>query len=136
MVQSTTERVDNNISQERREELDRQLKEAISKYQHADSQQIDRRLAELDQEWDIERVIEVEAPLMIGLGAGLGLLHSPKWFGLSAVAASMVILHNTQGWYPLLPVFQRMGIRSQNDIEQERSALRVLRKDHEAYTRH
>lgn len=136
MIQSTTERVESNTSEAHREELDQQLRETISRYRNADRQQIDKRIAELDQEWDVERMIEVEAPLMIGLGAGLGLLRSPKWFGLSAAAAVMVILHNTRGWYPLLPIFQRMGIRSQNDIEQERSALRVLRKDHERYTRH
>lgn len=136
MLQSTTERVENNTSRAHREALDQQLRENIAKYIYADRRQIDDRIAELDQEWDLERVIEVEAPLMIGLGAALGLLHSPKWFGLSAFAAANVILHSTQGWYPLLPIFQSMGIRSQNDIEVERSALRVLRKDHRLYTKH
>ncbi|WP_166259385.1 hypothetical protein [Marinobacter salicampi] len=135
MFQSTTERVSNHTSEAQRRKLDQQLLDTIDEYRSASPYQISKRLAELDDEWDLERVIEIEAPLMIGLGAGLGLFHSPKWFGLSAAAAAMVILHNTQGWYPLLPLFQRMGIRSQNDIETERNALRVLRRDHEKYAR-
>lgn len=136
MLPSTIDRVAINTSQERRQLLDRQLKARITAYQGADRQRIDQRLAELDNEWDIERLIEVEAPLMIGLGATLGLLYNPKWLGLSAAAAAMVILHNLQGWYPLLPLFHRLGIRSQTDIEQERSALRVLRQDPQIYSRH
>lgn len=70
---------------------------------------------------------------MIGLGIALGLARGRKWFGLSAMAASMVILHGVQGWYPLLPLFRRLGVRSQNEIEEERHALRILRGDHETY---
>lgn len=96
-------------------------------------QAIERRLQELDREWNVERFIEIEAPLTIGLGIALGLSHDRKWFALSAAAAGMVVLHSLQGWYPLLPLFRRMGIRSQDEIEQERNALRVLRGDHASY---
>jgi hypothetical protein len=136
MLSTTTERVANNTSEEYRQQFEQQLRQNISRYMHADRQTIDRRIEELDREWNLERAIELEAPSMIALGVVLGLTHNRKWFGLSVFAASMVILHNTQGWYPLLRVFQRMGMRSQNDIEQERQALRVLRKDHLTYTRH
>lgn len=43
--------------------------------------------------------------IVIALGATLGLLQNRKWFALSGIATSMVVLHNTRGWYPLLPVF-------------------------------
>jgi hypothetical protein len=97
-------------------------------------------LRELDSEWNIERVIEVEAPTMISLGAALGFLAGRKWFSLSAMAASMVVLHNLQGWYPLLPLLlpllRKLGVRTQPEIEQERMALKVLRGDHQAYQPH
>ena len=129
----TTQRVEANTPGMINRQIEQQLQENISKYAHADRQQIDQRLQELDREWNVERLIETEAPLMIGLGLALGLAHDRRWFALSATAASMVIVHNLQGWYPLLPVFRRLGIRTQNEIEQERNALRVLRGDHEAY---
>jgi hypothetical protein len=136
MLSTTTERVARNTSPKYRQQFEQQLRENICRYMSAERHEIDQRLAELDREWNIERAIELEAPAMIALGAILGLTRSRKWFGLSVFAATMVIFHNTQGWYPLLRVFQRMGFRSQNDIEEERMALRVLRKDHLAYTRH
>ena len=63
----------------------------------------------------------------------LGFLAGRKWFSLSAMAASMVVLHNLQGWYPLLPLLRNLGVRTQQEIEQERMALKVLRGDHQAY---
>jgi hypothetical protein len=132
----TTQRVEANTAAVINQRYEERLRENIARYAHADRQAIDRRLSELDREWNTERLIETEAPLMIGLGIALGLAHNRRWFGMSALAAGMVILHNLQGWYPLLPVFRRLGIRSQNEIEQERNALRVLRGDHRAYQSH
>jgi len=136
MATRTFERVEVNTSQATRDKFDRMLTANISRFIHAGPAEIENRLAELDREWNVERLIEVEAPLMIGLGVVLGLAHSPKWFGLSAFAAGMVILHGVQGWYPLLPVFQSLGFRSENDIEQERNALRALHGDQQRFTHH
>lgn len=133
---STRHRSDKFRSATAREEAERQLRSRLSTHSRADPQQIDKRLRELDKEWDIERAIEVEAPLMIGLGALLGAVHSKKWYALSATAASMVIVHNTTGWYPLLPLFRKLGLRSQTEIETERNALRALRRDHKDVVRH
>lgn len=132
----TTQRVEANTPAVINQRFEERLRENIARYADGDRQAIDRRLSELDREWNTERLIETEAPLMIGLGIALGLAHHRRWFGVSALAAGMVILHNLQGWYPLLPVFRRLGIRSQNEIEQERNALRALRGDHHAYQSH
>jgi hypothetical protein len=139
MPVATTQRVENNTADSLERRFDEQLESNINKYAGAGVEEIDQRLRELDSEWNIERIIEIEAPTMIGLGAVLGATVSRSWFALSAMAASMVILHNMQGWYPMLPLFRRLGIRTQNEIEQERSALRALRGDYRAYqsqTRH
>lgn len=133
MLSTTTQRVELNTLPALNQRFEARLKESISRYVGADRQAIDQRLRELDREWDIERAIESEAPTMIGLGIALGVLHNRKWFAVSAIAASMVVLHNLQGWYPLLPLFRRLGLRTQQEIEQERIALKVLRGDHEAY---
>lgn len=135
MFAKTTQRVDANTSPEIKKRFRERLIANVNRFLGSDREAIDKRLKELDREWNVERAIELEAPLIIGLGAALGLLHNRKWFAVSGVAAGMVVLHNTKGWYPLLPVFQRMGLRSQKDIDTERNALRVLRKDHNLYTR-
>lgn len=136
MLSETTQRVERNTSPVLQRKFEKQLEDNVSRYIDADPQAINQRLRELDSEWNIERTIEAEAPTMIGLGIALGALSNRKWFAVSAMAASMVILHSLQGWYPLLPIFRRMGIRTQQEIEQERMALKVLRGDHDAYQAH
>jgi hypothetical protein len=37
--------------------------------------------------------------------------------------------HALQGWCPPLPVFRRLGFRTQYEIEQERYALKAIRGD-------
>jgi len=133
MLPATTRRVERNTSSSLNEQFRHQLAENVSHYIGARRHVIGRRLAELDSEWTIERVIETEAPATIALGITLGILRSPKWFAVSAFAAGMLLLHNIQGWYPLMPLLRRLGFRSQYEIEQERSALRVLRGDHKGY---
>lgn len=136
MFAKSTTQVHACTSPSMKERFRRRLVANVRGFINANHNEIDRGIEELDKEWSIERVIEVEAPAVIGVGAALGLLHSKKWFALSGIAAGMVLLHNTRGSYPLLPLFQRMGFRPQKDIEDERNALRVLRGDHKRYVRH
>ena len=37
--------------------------------------------------------------------------------------------HGVEGWCPPLPIFRRLGIRMQAEIEAERYALKALRGD-------
>jgi hypothetical protein len=126
MFPATTEKAERNTSAVAMQRFDQQLRENIARLKGADKQAIEQRLSELDREWNVERAIEVEAPSMILLGLALGSLSNRKWFAVSAMAASMVILHNLQGWYPLLPVFRAAGLRTAEEIEQERMALKAL----------
>lgn len=136
MLAPTTSRVENNSSEKINLTFQQDIKERINRYKGASPIAIDQRLDKLDREINIERAIELEAPMMIGLGVVLAALQDKRWAMLSAFAASMVIFHNLQGWYPLLPIFRRMGIRTQNEVEQEREALRILRGDHKKYFKH
>lgn len=136
MFAKTTTNIHSKTTPAMQERFRQKLVANVRRFINADPAAIDQRMKELDKEWSVERAIEVEAPAMIGLGATLGLLHNKKWFLLSGVAASMAVLHNTRGVYPMLPLFQRLGLRPQKDIEDERNALRVLRRDHERYVRH
>jgi hypothetical protein len=133
MLSATTQRVELNSAPLVNQKFEAQLRDNISRFAAADRQAIEQRLRELDSEWNIERFIETEAPTVIGLGIALGAALDRRWFALSVLAASMVIVHSVQGWYPLLPLLRRLGLRSQNEIEQERSALRVLLGEHQTY---
>lgn len=126
MFPATTEKTELNTSAAAMQRFDQEFRENIASFLSADREAVEQRLGELDREWNVERVIEIEAPTMILLGLALGSLSNRKWFAVSAMAASMVILHNLQGWYPLLPIFRSMGLRTAEEIEQERMALKVL----------
>jgi hypothetical protein len=96
---------------------------------------VERRLQELDREWDIERVIGTVAPAGILVGLTLGLARSRRFFGMPAAIAGFLILHGLQGWAPPLPLLRRLGFRTAEEIDEERYALRALRGDFEALPR-
>lgn len=95
----------------------------------ASTDEITERLEQLNHEWDFDRVLGAEAALMGLATLGLAVTLDRRLIALPAVVASMVSLHGVQGWCPLLPIFRRVGIRTQNEIDKERSALKALRGD-------
>ena len=86
-------------------------------------------MTRLDHEWNFDRVLETEASVMGLLGLMLGLTVNRRMLALPAVVSSMMILHATLGWYPLLPLFRRVGVRTQDEIDRERYALKAMRGD-------
>ena len=92
-------------------------------------EQIERRLRELDEEWDIERVLETGSSALTLTGLLLGMGVNRKWLLLSLAVQGFFMQHALQGWCPPLPVFRRMGVRTHYEIERERCALRALRGD-------
>jgi hypothetical protein len=112
----TADRINKNI--------DNNTEENIWKYQMQGFQSKNKRLKELDQEWDIERTLEATSALNVLIGLTLGLAVNKKWFLLSALSAGFMIQHSLQGWCPPLPVFRRLGIRTLNEINKEKEALR------------
>jgi hypothetical protein len=89
---------------------------------------IEERLRELDREWDIERVIESEGAATSLLGLLLG-ARDRRWLALPLFALSMMVVHAKHGFYPLLPLLRRSGVRTQREIGEERQALLALRGD-------
>ena len=92
---------------------------------------IRQRLRELDQEWDIERCLETGSATLTLTGLGLGTFVNKRWLLLSAIVQGFFLQHAVQGWCPPLPVFRRMGVRSQREIEAERHALKALLGEYE-----
>jgi len=121
----TAERVNARIGQQTRMNI-----EYFSR--HPD--QIDERLAELDREWDIERVLEANAAAFALTGTALGLMGRKRWLLLPTVVTGFLLQHAVQGWCPPMPVFRRMGVRTAQEIEAERYALKYLRGDFDDQT--
>ena len=95
---------------------------------------IARRLEELDREWDIERTLEANAATVTLVSLGLGFTVDRRWFAFPVVVAAFLLQHALQGWCPPLPFFRRRGVRTEREINLERTALRILRGDFQPTT--
>lgn len=92
---------------------------------------INKRLSELDKEWDIERTLEANAAAIALVGLGLGTFVSKKWYVLPAVVTGFLLQHALQGWCPPVPFFRFKGVRTAEEIHREKYALKALRGDFE-----
>lgn len=129
MFPSTADRVPTNTADEINEQIREQTAANVARYSAASRWEIERRLQELDDEWDIERTIEANASSLILAGLGLGTFVDRKFFLLPAAVAAFLLQHALQGWCPPIPILRRLGFRTQSEIEEERYALKVLRGD-------
>ena len=88
-----------------------------------------RRIRELDEEWDIERVLEAHASTLSLFGMGMGAFVDRRFFALPAIIMGFLLQHAMQGWCPRVPLLRRLGFRTAWEMEEERYALKVLRGD-------
>ncbi|HWL94293.1 MAG TPA: hypothetical protein VNT79_12240 [Phycisphaerae bacterium] len=86
---------------------------------------ISRRLRELDEEWDVERVLETGSSALSLFGLGMSILRSRKWLILPLAVQSFFLQHALQGWCPPLPVIRRLGFRTAQEIDFERCTLKA-----------
>jgi hypothetical protein len=93
-----------------------------------------RRLEEVEQESDMERVLQANAATLALTGTVLAALHSRRWLLVPGVVTSFLLQHAIQGWCPPVAVFRRRGIRTAREIATERFALKALRGDFEVVT--
>ncbi len=121
----TAERVPESTPERVNERIRRETAERIQYYgEHPD--EIDERLEELHAEWDIERTLEANASVLVLLSLGLGATVDRRFLVVPAVISAFLLQHALQGWCPPVPVFRRLGIRTQREIEAERHALLAI----------
>lgn len=128
MFTATRQRVPLNTDEDINRRIAREIDHSIE-YHAARPSKIPRRLRQLDEEWDIERVLEANASVFVLVGIALGMTRGRPWLLLSAGVAGFLLQHAVEGWCPPLPVLRRLGFRTMQEIDRERSALRLLRGD-------
>ena len=129
MLPSTVQRVPRHTNHAVNDRIRSQTKRNIARLQTAKPDAIDRRLRELEAEWDVERTLEANAATASLIGLTLGATVDRRWFFFPAVIAGFLLQHALQGWCPPLPVFRRLGIRTSYEIDEERYALMAIRDD-------
>lgn len=125
----TSRRVELHTAPKLNEAIRQRTDAEIVRLEAAPAAEIDQRLRALDREWDVERLLQTNAPVIVLLGLALGTTVNKRFLLLPAGVFGFFAQHALQGWCPPIPVFRRLGVRTQREIERERHALKALRGD-------
>lgn len=117
------DRVRNATDQEINSRIDGVTNSNIQFYSNRPVWEVKQRIITLEKEWDIERVLEVNASTLALSGLVLGMTVNKKWLALPALVLPFLLQHGLQGWCPPLPILRRMGIRTRDEIDREKYAL-------------
>lgn len=128
MIASTVERVPRHTPPRLNRRIRRNARRRVDAYRGAPRAAIRSRIAELDREWDIERILQANAASLALAGSLLGAFVSRAFLILPAAVAAFLLQHAVQGWCPPLPLLRRLGARTPHEIAEERFALRKLRR--------
>lgn len=104
-------------------QIDRQTEANIMHYLNATPEVIRQRVEELDHEWDVERMLEVNASTLALTGLVLGATVNKKWLILPGIVLPFLLQHGLRGWCPPLPVLRHLGVRTRGEIDREKFAL-------------
>lgn len=118
-----------NTSEDINRQIDRDIDVRVREYATRSHAEITRRIDELDREWDMERLLETNASAVAFTGLLLGVTHSKKWLIVPGIVLPFLFQHAVQGWCPPVPIFRRLGVRTREEIDREKYALKVLRGD-------
>lgn len=102
-------------------------REGMSSHASTPSGGLERRLRELDGEWDVDRLTVITAGLLLLLGLELVSLRGGEWLVFPAVVAACLLLHGLAGWTPAFPLLRVLGFRTPGEIGRERHALETAR---------
>ena len=89
---------------------------------------IQKRIEQLDKEWDMERLLALNASVLTITGVVLGSKVNKKWFWMPGVVASFLGMHAIQGWCPPVPLFRAFGVRTRMEIDKEKYGLLEILK--------
>lgn len=126
-----SDRVRANTATEINEKIDRQIMESVRFYSGMSEDKITQRIHDLEREWDMERLLETNASALAFTGLVLGVIRNSKWLFLPGIVLPFLLQHAVQGWCPPVPLFRRLGVRTREEIEREKFALKALRGDFE-----
>lgn len=129
---ATTHRVELHTPPRLNDDIRQRADAEIVRLEGAPAARIDQRLGALDREWDVERLLQTNASVIVLVGLALAATVSRKFLLLPAGVFGFFAQHALQGWCPPIPVFRRLGVRTQREIDRERYALKALRGDFDA----
>jgi hypothetical protein len=119
------ERVRANTDSQINWRIDQRIEQNVRHFSGKPPEEIDRRIWQLEREWDIERVLETMAASFSLTGIALSITVDRRWILLPGVVLSFLLLHGLQGWCPPVPVLRRLGVRTRDEIDRELYGLKA-----------
>lgn len=132
MFAKSATRVSSHTDPQINRRIEQQWKKRVNALGREDKSTINRRLAELDKEWDVERTLQTNFSILSLVGIALAAKVNKRWAALSVGVPAFMIQHALQGWCPPLAVLRRLDVRTAREINDERFALQALRGDFDA----
>lgn len=129
IILPSTKRVELNTSRKINKRIEQRTLNNINKYKDVDYKKLLDRIRELNREWDTERVLEANASLVILISSILGFIKNIRWFIIVIIVSFFLLLHAIYGWCPPVPIIRRLGIRTPEEIQSEKTVLKVLNKN-------
>ena len=126
IIPPSTSKVKLHTKREINEKIEQKTQQNIKEYQGASKELLNKRLQQLDREWDTERVLETKATSLILIFTILGFAKRKCWFFLSGIVSFSLLLHAILGWCPSLPIIRCLGIRTPEEIQDEKTAIKSL----------
>lgn len=126
---ATARRVEHSTDERLNEAIRARTDAEVVRLESASEEEIAERLRELDEEWDVERLLQVNASTLVMLGVLLGAKIDRRFLLLPAAVLTFFAQHALQGWCPPIPIFRRLGVRTHREIARERYAIKALRGD-------
>lgn len=114
------DRVRNSSSDKINYKVDQKTMEHIDHFVTQDDAVISNRIIALEREWDIERALKVNMPIVALIGLALGILINPWWLLFTAVVLLFFLQHAIQGCCPhylssgSLAIAQEKRLRKKN----------------------
>ena len=102
----------------------------INTYKGSGEAILSDKIEKLNREWDTERVLETKAASVVLLSSIVGYKKKKCcWFLLTGAAGFFLLQHALQGWCPPLPVIRKVGVRTAEEINQEKTVFKLIRGD-------
>lgn len=126
----TTKRVSFHTCNKTNETIKNRTINCIDTYKDSSMFVLKEKINKIDNEWDTERVLETNAAAMVLLLSVLGYKQNNcRWFLLTGSIGFFLLQHALQGWCPPLPFIRKLGVRTPEEINNEKFAFKYIRGD-------
>lgn len=135
ILPATTNRVALNTCKEINEQIRERTLHCLSSEEDRSESALSEKIKALNEEWDTERVLETGAASLVLAASIMGYLKSGcRCFWITGAVGGFLLQHALQGWCPPLPVIRKCGVRTAEEINNEKMVLKLLRGDFASQT--